>query len=258
MIALEKIQEIYDHMHSNGVNTDADMLYGYFFTNSEPQTLEKVSELLKSEGFEHVDIYPDDTGEYWLHLERIESHNASSLFELNKTLYAVADKFNLSSYDGFDIGNPDKNLPIERDTYAVPEQFASNDFIIDDLPCLLSANKAFEQFPHKDEFLYFIEIKSKYTVGSASQLPTEEELQDLNDFEIFVENNLTQNKIPNYYVGRTTYNSERTVYLVTNEKEGATGLMDFLKEHGNQRDFEFNIIEDPEWKIYSELMNRLE
>lgn len=258
MITFEKVQEMYTNMHSNGVDTDNKMLYGYFFTNVEPKQLEKVSEHLKKDGFEYVDIYPDETGEYWLHLERIEIHNAKSLFELNKKLYAVADKFKVTSYDGFDVGNADKNQPIERDTYVVPEEFGTKDLMIGGIPKLIVGNKAFEQFPHKDEFYYFIEIKTKYEAENASMLPTNNELEVLNDFEIFIENNLTQNEISNYYIGRTTFNEERVINLVTNEKEGATGLLEFIKENGNQREFEYKIIEDKEWKLYSDLISTLE
>lgn len=257
MIALEKIKEMYDNMHNNGVDTNNDMLYGYFFTNSKPNKLEKVSEYLKKEGFKYVDIYPDDTGEYWLHLERIETHNANSLFDLNKKLYKVAEQFKVTSYDGFDVGNADKNQPIERDTYAVPEKFEVNDFFKNEMPFLIMANKAFEEFPHKEEFLYFIEIKTKYPINDTSKLPTEKELEVLNDFETFIENNLIKNKISNYYVARTTYDSERIFYLVTNEKENAKGLIEFIKENGKQREFDYQIIEDKEWKIYSDLIDKL-
>ena len=257
MISLEKIQEMYKSMHNNGVDTDKDMLYGYFFTNSEPNKLEKVSEYLKTEGFKYVDIYPDDTGEYWLHIERIETHNANSLFNLNTKLYKVAKQFKITSYDGFDVGNIDKNKPIERDTYVVPEKFEANDFIKQEKPFFIVANKAFEQFPHKEEFLYFIKIKTKYPVNDISKLPTEEEFEVLNDFEIFIENNLTKNKISNYYVARMTYDSERVFYLVTNEKEGAKRLIEFIKVNGKQREFDYQIIEDKEWKTYSELIGNL-
>lgn len=258
MITFEKVEEMYTNMHSNGVDTDNKMLYGYFFTNVEPKQLEKVSEHLKKDGFEFVDIYPDETGEYWLHMERIEVHNANSLFELNKKLYAVADDFNVTSYDGFDVGNANKNQPIERDTYVVPEEYGTNDLMIDGIPKLIVANKAFEQFPHKEEFFYFIEIKTKYAIENASKLPAENELEVLDNFEMFIENNLTQNKISNYYIGRTTFNEERVFNLVTNEKEGADGLLEFIKENGKQREFEYKIIEDKEWKLYSELISTLE
>jgi len=258
MISLEKIQEMYDNMHGNGVDTDRKMLYGYFFTNTEPKKLEKISEHLKKDGFEHVGIYPDETGEYWLHMERIETHDANSLFELNKILYGVADEYRVTSYDGFDVGNPNKNEAIKRDTYVVPEEYGTKDLMIDGIPKLIVANKAFERFPHKEEFFYFIEIKTKYEIENASKLPTENELEVLNDFEIFIESNLTQNKISNYYIGRTTFNEQRVFYFVTNDKNGTSGLIRFIKKNGKQREFEYKIVEDREWKLYSDLISALE
>ena len=61
----------------------------------------------------------------------------------------------------------------------------------------------------------------------------------------------------NYYVARTTYDSERVFYLVTNEKEGAKRLIEFIKVNGKQREFDYQIIEDKEWKTYSELIGNL-
>lgn len=255
MIPIEKIKEMYSNMHSAGVDTDEKMLYGYFFTNSEPKQLEKVSEQLKKDSFDYVDIYQNEDGLYWLHMERIEIHNANSLFELNKKLYAVADKFKITSYDGYDVGNADKNEAIKRDTYAVPEEFGAKDLMINDMPLLLIANKAFEHFPHKEEYYYFAEIKTNYAVENASKLPTETELEVLNDFEEFIEANLTQNKISNYYIGRTTHNAERVMYFVTNESPKS--LLEYISENGNQRKFEYKVTEDKDWKVYSELIDKL-
>jgi hypothetical protein len=256
MITIEKIQEMYDNMHNNGVDTDIDMLYGYFFTNSEPEKLKQVASELKPKGFEFVDIYQDEEGTYWLHVERIENHNAKSLLELNKTLYEVADKFQISSYDGFDVGNADKTKAIDRDTYVVPEEFATNEFKENEIPYLVIANKGFENFPHKSEFYYFIKVSTKYNTDNWTKLPAENEMDILNDFEMFVENNLTQNGIKNYYIGRTTHNSNRIMYFVTNEKEGANGLLNYIKENGKQRDFDYDIIKDENWNLYNEIIEK--
>lgn len=113
MIPVEEIEEIYDKMKTDGVNTDTIMLYGYFFTNNEPKGLENVATELKEMNFDYVDIYQDEDSTYWLHMERIEKHNAKSLFELNKSLYKIAEKHKIDSYDGFDIGNADKTKPLK-------------------------------------------------------------------------------------------------------------------------------------------------
>ena len=42
-IGLEKIEELFNNMKSNGVTTDKKMLYGYFFTNHTRAPLESVA-----------------------------------------------------------------------------------------------------------------------------------------------------------------------------------------------------------------------
>lgn len=257
MITKEEIIGFFEHMKSNGVDTNTKMLYGYFFTNDEPNKLKKVAEELKKQGFEYVDIYPDETNQYWLHMERIEIHNLESLFSLNKELYAIADKFSIKSYDGFDLGNADKTKGIERDTYVVPEKFKSNDFDQNGVPFLIIANSAFEEFTHKSEYSIFIKVSCNYDIDNTSKMPNEKDYKELDDLELFIENNLNQNGIKSYYIGRTTHSGERVIYFVTNDKDGANGLMNFLKQNGNIRDFEFQIIVDSEWKLFEEIKVKL-
>ncbi|MEO5645447.1 MAG: ribonuclease E inhibitor RraB [Bacteroidia bacterium] len=113
VIGFDKIKEMFDEMKSSGVNTDTEMLYGYFFNDKKREKLEKVGKELSKKGFQFVEIYSDTTELFWLHLERIEIHNAESLYNLDKELYAIADKYEIESYDGFDVGNADKTKPIE-------------------------------------------------------------------------------------------------------------------------------------------------
>ena len=258
MIPKEEIVGFFDNMKSNGVDTNTKMLYGYFFINDEPKKLEKLAEDLKKQGFKYVDIYQDETSQYWLHMERIEMHDSESLFNLNKQLYTIADKFSVKSYDGFDVGNVDKTKGIERDTYVVPEEFKSNDFVQDGVHFLIIANLAFDKFPHKSEYSIFIEVKSEYNIDNTSKMPNEKDYKELDELELFIENNLNQNGIKSYYIGRTTHSGERKIYYVTNDKDGANGLMNFVKENGNKRKFEYKILEDTQWNLYKEIKVKLD
>ena len=257
MIPLNQIEEMFTRMKSNGVNTDTNMLYGYFFTNTEPKKLESVADELIELNFQFVDIYQDEDNTYWLQVERIETHNAQSLFDLNKQLYNIADRHGISSYDGFDVGNADKTKPIERNTYAVPEEFEANDFPQKGSPFLIIANKAFDNFPHKEEFSAFLTITIGYDIDNTSKLPNEADYKELDEVEAFIENNLSQNNIDNYYIGRTTWAGKRTIYFVSNDRENVEGLMNFLKVKGGLRQFEFNVKEDKKWKSYGELKKLL-
>jgi hypothetical protein len=52
-----------------------------------------------------VDIYLDDKKEnWWLHVEKIETHNVDSLTRREEELSEIALKANLGSYDGWDVG----------------------------------------------------------------------------------------------------------------------------------------------------------
>lgn len=257
MIGLDKIEELFNNMKSNGVDTDSEMLYGYFFTNKTREPLEKLAKELENKNYKFVDIYPDKDNLLWLHVEKIETHDPKSLFALNKELYALADKYNLDSYDGFDIGNTDPNKPIDRDTYAVPEEFKAVDLKQDGYPFLLIGNAAFERFPHKEEFCHFIKITTQYKTNDNSLLPSKKELDEMDNFEFFVENNLTKNGIRNYYVFRDTHKGIRHFYLVTNDKDEASNFLKFLKESGNQRKFDFEVLTDKNWSLYNETMVKL-
>lgn len=110
-IYLEQLDEMFTNIAEN---TDWDisgnMLWGYFFTHSEPAKLEKAKEILLSKGYRFVEIYLSDKDEqdepdkFWLHVEKVETHSPNSLDERNNELYIFANEFGLDSYDGMDIG----------------------------------------------------------------------------------------------------------------------------------------------------------
>ena len=228
----------------------------YFFISDNKNQFEKVKNELIALKFEFVEIYQAEDKSYWLHVERKEKHNAESLFALDEELYKIADKYEII-YDGFDVGNVDKNKAIERDTYVVPEEFKATDFLKDNFPCLLIGNTAFDKFPHKEEFCYFIKISTTYQGDEKVMLPSTDELNELDKFEYYIENNLTRNKIKNYYVFRVTHKGIRNFYIVTNDKIGATEVIQTIKNSGKERQFTFEIQTDKMWNIYNDFTKKL-
>jgi hypothetical protein len=85
-------------------NVDGPMLWGYFFMHSEPEPLEKAADFLKTSGYRLVGLNENAPEYFVLHVERVETHSAETLFERNTGLYEVADRFRLDSYDGMDVG----------------------------------------------------------------------------------------------------------------------------------------------------------
>ena len=255
-ISIEKIQEMFTNMKNQGVNTDQKMLWGYFFTSNKKDKFEQVANELKEKNFDFVEIFQAEDKSQWLHLERKEIHNAKSLYELDEELYEIAEKYGIN-YDGFDVGNVDKDKAIERNTYVVPEEFKTLDFQKDNFPCLLIGNTAFDRFPHKEEFCYFIKVTTSYEKDEKVLLPTNQELEKLDKFEFYIENNLTENKIKNYYVFRDTHKGIRNFYIVTNDNEGATQVINLIKNSGKQRAFEFEILYDKSWNLYNEFRKKM-
>jgi regulator of RNase E activity RraB len=113
MITKDAIQQVFDDLdHQGDMNTNGPLLYGYFFTDTDGAKLVAACEELQKMGYKYVDIFEpevDDGDEpfYYLHVEKVETHSVDSLDQRNKELYKFADKFNLDSYDGFDVGHVD-------------------------------------------------------------------------------------------------------------------------------------------------------
>lgn len=110
-ITIEKLQEMFDNIKKDTKwNITGDMLWGYFFTHNEPQLLEDVADQLENKGYRKVSIYlsekdeQDDPDQFWLHIEKIETHTPESLDARNDEFYIFAHKHNIDSYDGMDVG----------------------------------------------------------------------------------------------------------------------------------------------------------
>jgi hypothetical protein len=105
-ISLEQLEDMFANMRAKTKwDLDGDMLWGYFFTDSDPKKLEPVAKHLSKNGYRLVSIYPaDDKRAHWLHVERVEHHTPKTLFARNQELEAVATEFRIATYDGMDVG----------------------------------------------------------------------------------------------------------------------------------------------------------
>lgn len=257
-IPLEEIEGMFSKMKANGVYTDTILLWGYFFTSDRKDHFDQIAKELKKQNFEFVEIFQADDKSYWLHLERQEIHNAKSLFELDKELYKIADKYK-TTYDGFDVGNINKGQPIQRDTYVVPEEFKTIDNSKDDLPYLLVGNTAFDRFPHKAEFCNFVKVTTAFVSNaSKTMLPTNEELNELDQFEHTIEMYLKENNIKYYYVFRDTHSGIRNFYIVTNDKIGATKVFNSIKDSKKIKEFNYKISTDKNWDLYRDFRKKIQ
>ena len=110
-IFLEQLQEMFSNIAKD---TDWDMnspmLWGHFFTHSEPSRLEAAIPKLEAMGLRFVDLYLSDKDEedepdlFWLHMEEVRAHTAESLDRRNDEFFLFAHRESIDSYDGMDVG----------------------------------------------------------------------------------------------------------------------------------------------------------
>jgi len=107
----ELLQFTFDRIKEVGWNPDADLLWGYFFVDSDVAKLERFGQHLESLGYQFVETFElerdegeESSGEHMLHVERVETHSLATLALRNVELAQSAAEYGLSAYDGWDVG----------------------------------------------------------------------------------------------------------------------------------------------------------
>lgn len=107
MIQLEQLQAMFQDMRAKAPwNVDGPLLWGYFFTDRNPEKLKPVCSFLEQQGYRLVGIYEARNKlTFVLHVEKIEHHTPESLDARNREFYRLAHQYKLDSYDGMDVGS---------------------------------------------------------------------------------------------------------------------------------------------------------
>ena len=110
LITLEALEKMFNNLkEERGLELSHPLLWGFFFTHNDKETLENCFEELEKMGLRYVKIFLSekenayDPDMYWLHVEKEEVHNAQSLDFFNDELYLFANEQGLDSYDGMDV-----------------------------------------------------------------------------------------------------------------------------------------------------------
>lgn len=109
---LEGIKKIFaDAKREDGWNLDEEMLYSFYFVDESVDKLEKLGLKLEGDGFDFVDIFElgdeqtdESTGEYLLHIDKVEIHTPESLAQRNVEFAKLAEEYKLKTYDGWEFG----------------------------------------------------------------------------------------------------------------------------------------------------------
>jgi len=123
----EALQFSFSEIRNAGWNPDGDLLWGYFFIDNDPKKFRTLRISLEQMGFTFVDISEledendQPSGEYRLHVERVETHGPASLAKRNVEFTDLALEFGVRAYDGWDVGLV-ASLPDATEQIVEPER----------------------------------------------------------------------------------------------------------------------------------------
>ncbi len=109
---LEGIREIFaEAKQEDNWNTDEPMLYSFYFVDTSVEKLEKLGLKLEADGYDFIDIFElgdeeteKSTGEYLLHIDKMEVHTPESVAQRNVEFQKLSDEFEIETYDGWEFG----------------------------------------------------------------------------------------------------------------------------------------------------------
>ena len=109
---LEGIKEIFTAAKTeDNWNLAEEMLYSYYFVDESVDKLEKLGLKLEADDYDFIDIFElgeeetdKSTGEYLLHIDKVEIHTPESLAQRNVEFQKLADEFEIATYDGWEFG----------------------------------------------------------------------------------------------------------------------------------------------------------
>jgi len=109
---LESIRKIFDDAkREDNWNLNEEMLYSYYFVDEDVDKLEKLGLKLEEDEYDFVDVFElgdeetdESTGEYLLHIDKVEVHTPESLAQRNVEFAKLAKEYELKTYDGWEFG----------------------------------------------------------------------------------------------------------------------------------------------------------
>ena len=109
---IDGIRKIFnDAKTEDGWNLAEEMLYSFYFVDESVDKLEKLGLKLEADGYDFVDVFElgdeetdESTGEYLLHIDKVETHTPESLAQRNVEFAKLAEEYELKTYDGWEFG----------------------------------------------------------------------------------------------------------------------------------------------------------
>ena len=108
---LESIREIFaEATKEDGWDMSQEMLYSYYFVDKDVEKLKNFADKLEDD-FDAIGIFEvledengKETGEYLLHLDKVEALTPEMVAERNVYFSTLAAEHGIESYDGWEFG----------------------------------------------------------------------------------------------------------------------------------------------------------
>jgi len=109
---IEGIRKIFDDAkREDDWNLNEEMLYSFYFVDEDVDKLEKLGLKLEEDEYDFVDVFElgdeetdESTGEYLLHIDKVEIHTPESLAQRNVEFAKLAEEYEIKTYDGWEFG----------------------------------------------------------------------------------------------------------------------------------------------------------
>ncbi len=109
---IDGIKEIFAEAKSeDNWNLDEPMLYSYYFVDKDADKLDSLGAALEEKDYDFIGVYElgDEetdraTGEFLLHIDKVEKHTPESLAQRNVEFASLAEDYGIAAYDGWEFG----------------------------------------------------------------------------------------------------------------------------------------------------------
>lgn len=109
---IEGIREIFaEAKREDDWDTSEPMLYSYYFVDKDADKLDSLGVALEEKDFDFIGVYElgdeetdASTGEFLLHIDKVEAHTPESLAQRNVEFQKLADEYGITTYDGWEFG----------------------------------------------------------------------------------------------------------------------------------------------------------
>lgn len=109
---MKNIDSIFTRMEADGINTNQELLFSFYFFDKNKKDLEALGQHLSEQGYRiaRLELMPDV--KYLLNVEKVAVHSRESLLKEEVKMVELSVQFDVDDYDGWEVGNADPTKPL--------------------------------------------------------------------------------------------------------------------------------------------------